>query len=160
MSKHVTNSYRKSLRSLVNGEEQNGLELLRYMYVRFEGGAEEVEVADLGALHDFPPCTASTNLQNFLGEWLAIVQEQGEDLPQRHLRTLLVKMLPQDVKDDLKRMKLLKAPYMDIVDHLQTDASRWIDTKVAQHHIQRRFSALPTTKQRILKPNRSSGDRG
>ena len=101
------------MRSLVNGEELNGLELLRCMWVRYEGGAAEVEVADLGALHDFPACPDAVSLQQYLGEWLSIVQEQGTDLPARHLTTLLTKMLPAEVHADVKRMNLLKAPLHD-----------------------------------------------
>ena len=56
VSPHLTKSFRKTVRSFVNGEELNGLELLRAMWLRFEGGASEVEVADLGALHEFPQC--------------------------------------------------------------------------------------------------------
>ena len=114
------------MRSIVSGEELNGLELLRVVWVKFEGGASEVEVADLGALHEFPQCPDGTVLQQYLGEWLSIVQEQGQDLPQRHLTTLLVKMLPSDVHADVKRMNLLKAPlYAD--SHLPAIRSAPVD---------------------------------
>ena len=33
VSRHVTRSFRKSMRSLVNGEELNGLELLRTLWI-------------------------------------------------------------------------------------------------------------------------------
>ena len=69
----------------------------------------------LGALHNFPECEASTNLSVYLGEWLSLVQEQGMDLPQRHLTTLLVKMLPADVRLDVKTMNLMHDPYQQIV---------------------------------------------
>ena len=65
------------------------------MWIKYEGGAAEVEVADLGALHSFPQCPDGASLQQYLGEWLGLVHEQGQDLPQRNLTTLLVKMLPQ-----------------------------------------------------------------
>ena len=48
------------MRNLVNGEKLNCLELLRVRFLRYEGGAAEVEVADLGAMHDFPPCADSS----------------------------------------------------------------------------------------------------
>ena len=95
VSRHLTKSYRKSIKAFVNGEELNGLELLRKMWGKYEGGASEVEVADLCALHEFPKCPDATMLQQYLGEWLSIVQEQGQDLPHRHLSTLLLKMLPR-----------------------------------------------------------------
>ena len=81
IARHVTKSFRKTMRSLVSGEELNGLELLRLMWIKYAGGAAEVEVADLGALHSFPQCPDGASLQQYLGEWLALVQEQGTDLP-------------------------------------------------------------------------------
>ena len=56
---------------MILGEELNGLELQRVMLLKYEGGAAQVEVADLGALHDFPQCPDSTALQQYLGEWFA-----------------------------------------------------------------------------------------
>ena len=59
-------------------------------------------------------------------------------------------MLPKEVKDDVKRMGLLHAHYMQIVRYLQTEQRRWVDTKVAQAHIQRRFSSLPLGKRQSV----------
>ena len=67
----------------------------------------EVELAELSALHDFPSCPSGSDLPRFLGEWFALVQEHGRDLPQRHLTTLLTNMLPREVHDDVKRMNML-----------------------------------------------------
>ena len=55
-----------------------------------EGGANEVEVAELGCLHDFPACPSAVDLPRYLGEWLALAQDQGRDLPERHPTTLFV----------------------------------------------------------------------
>ena len=112
ISRNVTRSFRKTLKSLVSGEELNGLELWRVLWRDNEGGSLAVEVADLGALHAFPPCPSGADLPRYLGEWLTLVQEQGMDLPERHLTTLLTKLLPPDVQLDVKRMNLLYAPYM------------------------------------------------
>ena len=98
------------MKALVDGQELNGLELWRILWVTMEGGASEVELSDLGALHDFPACGSSSHLPMYLGEWVALVQEQGGDLPPRHLRSLLLKMLPQDAYDEVKRMDLLHSP--------------------------------------------------
>ena len=73
-------------------------------------GANEAEAVDLGSLHTFPKCPNSAVLQQYLGLWMSIVDEQGGDLPSRHLNTLLLKMLPDDVLEDVKRQKLLGGP--------------------------------------------------
>ena len=41
------------------------------IYLTMQGGASEVEVADLGALHAFPQCPNGNDLQRYLGEWIA-----------------------------------------------------------------------------------------
>ena len=74
ISRHVAKTYRKSLRGLVNGEEMNGLELWRLMHLRFESGAEEVELADLGALHMIPKCPSGNELAQYLGDWNMLVK--------------------------------------------------------------------------------------
>ena len=79
----------------------------------------ECELADLGCLHAFPQCPSAKDLPLFLGDWLSLVNEQGQDLPHRHLTTLLKKMLPPEVKDNVKKMGLEFAPYTTIVQHLQ-----------------------------------------
>ena len=130
-------------KTLVDGEELNGAELWRQLWVNNEGGAREVEAADLGALHNFPPCPSGAALPQFLGLWMSMVNEHGMDLPSRHLTTLLLKMLPKDVLADVKKMNVLNSPHQDIVRYLKADAARWTDHAVAQQHIQQRFSVLP-----------------
>ena len=65
------------MESLAGGEEGNGLELWRVLYVNNAGGADEVEVADLGALHSFPACPNPSQLSSYLGLWMSLVGEQG-----------------------------------------------------------------------------------
>ena len=158
ISRHVTKSFRSTLKSLVDGQELNGLELWRVLWATMEGGASEVEVADLGALHNFPSCTSNEHLPRFLGEWLTLVQEQGRDLPDRHLRTLLLKMIPPDAYSEIKRMNLLQAHYLDIVRFLKSEQHRFIDQRVAKVHQQNRFSSLPGSKKDRGLPD--SGQRG
>ena len=50
VSRHVTKHFRKTLRSLVDGEKLIGLEPWRVLFLQHEDGAAEVEVADLGRL--------------------------------------------------------------------------------------------------------------
>ena len=72
-------------------------------------------IADLGALHEFPACPSGRALPAHLGEWINLVQEQGRDLPDRHLRTLLLKMIPADAYNAVKRMNLLDSHYLEII---------------------------------------------
>ena len=98
IDRHVTTSMRSTLKSLVDGEELSGLEVWRILWIRHEGGAQEVDIADLGALQTFPECHDSNLLALYLGEWLTLVQAQGQDLPDRHLRQLLMNMLIKEAR--------------------------------------------------------------
>ena len=62
------------MKGLVDGEGLNGIENKRVLYLQFEGGASEVELADLGALHEFPACPSGNDLSRFLGECVALVR--------------------------------------------------------------------------------------
>ena len=97
--RHVNRDTRKSFKTLVDGEELNGAELWRSLFVNNNGGAGEVEVADLGALHAFPPCPSGADLPHYLGLWLSLslVSSQGMDSPARHLTTRLTRMLHKEV---------------------------------------------------------------
>ena len=79
--RNMSKTFRNTVNSMVDGEKHNGLELWRVLYIANEGGSREVEVADLGALHDFPACTNGADLPQFLGTWVALAHEQGGDLP-------------------------------------------------------------------------------
>ena len=81
MVRHANKSTRKSFRTLVGSEELNGAELRRVLRINNESGAEEVEVADLGALHAFPPCQSGAALPQYWGLRLPIVNGEGSDLP-------------------------------------------------------------------------------
>ena len=57
-------------------------------------------------------------------------------------------MLPQDVKDDLKRITMLNAPCEAIIKYLHKEQSPWTDTQIAQARMQMRVASLPTGKRR------------
>ena len=124
MSRHVTKSFRATMKSLVDGQELNGLELWRVPFITNEGGAQQVEVADLGALHNFPHYENNFDLMAFLGEWITLVQEQGQDLPDRNLRTLLLKMTPKDAYAEVKGMNLRDAHNLQIVTFLKREVPK------------------------------------
>ena len=73
------------------------MELWRVLWRDCKGWTLEVEVADLGALHEVPACQSGNDLAQYLGEWVTLVNEQGQDLPARHLTTLLLSMRPAEV---------------------------------------------------------------
>ena len=53
---------------LAGGEDRNGIELWRKLYMENEGGAEQVALAGLRRLHRFPTCPSQDKLGFYLGE--------------------------------------------------------------------------------------------
>ena len=66
---------------LTNGEDCNGLELWRRLYLENKGGAEHVMLAGISRLHRFPKCPHKTKLGGYLGEWLTLKRQYGGYLP-------------------------------------------------------------------------------
>ena len=94
------------------------MELWRISFVHKEGGAEEVEIANLGALEECLHCQHVHDLAQYLDELLSSVLEQCRDLPRRHLTTLLLSMLPIEVYNDVTSMKLRNPPWQgEAEDH-------------------------------------------
>ena len=67
-SRRVSKTYRSTLKSLVDSQEPNGLELWRVLWVAVEGSASVVESACLSALNTFSECANNESLPRFLGE--------------------------------------------------------------------------------------------
>ena len=108
-----------------------------------------MEVADLGALHTFPECDSVAHLTRYLGRWMSLVQTQGQDLTDRHLRTMRLKMIGPEARDEVKQMKLNDAHYMVIVNRIKGEAGRLADKRVAKLHIQQRRASLPGSKKSV-----------
>ena len=96
------------LRPLLTGG-LNGAEPRRPLFVQNEGGAGEVEVADLGALQAVPARHTVADLPQYLGLWAGIVGTQGHGTAPRHLTRMLTNMLPTEVRGDLKKMNVERA---------------------------------------------------
>ena len=66
---HMDNNVYMRRATLVDGEEGNGLELWRKLYMENEGGAEQVHLAGLARFLTFEKCPHKTKLSTYLGEW-------------------------------------------------------------------------------------------
>ena len=53
---------------LTLGDEHNGLELWRALYVKHKGGAEQMTLAGMGSFLSFPKCSSMDGIQNHVGE--------------------------------------------------------------------------------------------
>ena len=63
IGKQITDTMYYSRTTLTNGEDGNGVELWRALYIQNEGGADQAEVGGMNDFHTFPQCTNVANLQ-------------------------------------------------------------------------------------------------
>ena len=63
------------------GEDRNGLELWRKLFLENEGGAEQVALAGLRRFHKFLKCPSAEKLGHWLGEWEMLRNKHGGSLP-------------------------------------------------------------------------------
>ena len=90
---------------MVNGETCNGLELWRRLYVENEGGAEQVVMAGLRRLHNFPQCPDRSKLGAWLGEWLTLKKSHAHSFSEESLFVMLNSMLPEAVAKEVRDRK-------------------------------------------------------
>ena len=65
---HVTDLIHSRRIQLTLGDEFNGLELWRALYVKHKGGAEQMTLAGMGSFLNFPKCTSMEAIESHVGE--------------------------------------------------------------------------------------------
>ena len=94
---------------LAGGEDQNGLELWRKLFMEFEGGAETVALSGLRRFHGFPRCPSKEKLSTYLGHWQELRNRHGSLVPDQSQWVMLQHMLPEDVAKGARSQR--QAPY-------------------------------------------------
>ena len=57
---------------------------------------------------DFPKCDKIVDLQHHLAQWIQLKGKYGTGLPEEHLIAMLWKILPDDVKEDIKKQRTIR----------------------------------------------------
>ena len=86
--------------------------------------------------HTFPQCTDVANLQTWIGQWVQVRNQFGAGIPESHLKTMFMNILPQKVQDEVRSHRELTT-LQSIIDHILKDIGRYNDAKVAKLHSQR-----------------------
>ena len=89
--------------TMTNGEEFTGLELWKAIFQENCGGSAELANLERGYFVDFPTCDKPAGLQSHLGIGSRLRGKYGNELPAGHLIAMLHKILPDSIKDDVKR---------------------------------------------------------
>ena len=104
---------------LAGGEENNGIELWRKIFMTYEGGAEQVALGGLRRFHRFPPCPPKDELGHYLGEWSYLRTRFGSNIPDSSLWTMSMSIPPEDVQKDVRDRKHLLPSTQHVLDHVQ-----------------------------------------
>ena len=117
IGKQISDTMYHSRTTLTNGEDNNGVELWRALYIQNEGGADQAEVGGMNDFHTFPQCTDVANLQTWIGQWIQVRNQFGAGIPESHLKTMFMNILPQKVQDEVRSHRELTT-LQSIIDHI------------------------------------------
>ena len=103
IGEHVTDLIHSRRIQLTLGDDMNGLELWRALYIKHKGGAEQMTLAGMGTFLNFPKCSNLESLQGHVGEWQLNRMKYGTGISDPHLRLMFLGTLPEQVQSEIKR---------------------------------------------------------
>ena len=131
-------------RGILSGGCENGLELWRGLYLKHEGGADQVELGGMGSLHSFPQCDKVENLQLWVGKWQEIKDMYGKGISEPHLKSMFLNMLPPNVQREIREKPTL-ITLQDCINHVLSDLGRLNDAQLSKMHMERLKSSLSSS---------------
>ena len=137
--------------TMANGEPYNGMELWRALYQENVGGSAALSNLERGYFIDFPKCDKTEDLQSHLSLWLQLKNKYGMHLPIDHLILMLHNILPDVIKEDVKKQKDMKNDLDKQIAHIYSEMGDQVDDKLS------RWNMAKMQKQLRLKPKNSTG---
>ena len=138
--------------TMAGGEEFNGFELWRALFVEFRGGSVEMTCNERGFFIDFPRCTKDEDLQNHIVQWKKLQMEHGVGLPDEHLRHMFRGVIPEHVVEELKKLRVTgQFPTWDLeYNYVYKEIARLNDSRLSKWNLQRLTDSIkPKTSQKI-----------
>ena len=123
-------------RGILSGGGDNGLELWRALFMKHEGGADQVELGGMGSLHSFPQCDKVENLQLWIGKWQEMKDAFGGGISEPHLKSMFVNILPPSVQKEIRERPGLST-LQSCIDHVMSDLGRINDAQLSKLHVER-----------------------
>ena len=143
IGKHLVDSI-YSNRSILSGGGNNGLELWRSLFIKHEGGADQVELGGMGSLHSFPQCDKVENLQLWVGKWQEMKDLYGAGISDTHLKTMFINILPPLVQKEVRERPGI-VTLQQCINHVLSDIGRLNDLKLSKIHSDKLKQSLSAT---------------
>lgn len=144
IGKHVTDTIYTNRSTLCGGGE-NGIELWRALYVKHEGGADQVEIGGIGSLHTFPQCDMIEHLQHLIDKWQETEDLYDAGLTDPHLKSMFLNIMPPTVAKEVRENKTLNT-LQECINHVVSEFGRLNDVKRSQLHSDRLKRSPSSTK--------------
>ena len=120
------------------------------LYHQNSGGSAQLENLEREYFVAFPKCNKLVDLQSHLAQWVQLKKKFGVGLPMEHLIAMMWKILPDEIRDDLKNQNDLRGNldlqlnylYGEFGDSMDEKLSKWNLTKLQQ---QLRYKSKNTT---------------
>ena len=127
--------------ALAGGQEFNDLEPWRKLFVQFGGGAEQVQLAGIRSLHDFPACPSQEKLQLWFAEWQHIQTQRGQNMPDNHRFARFMKSLHDSVSSDTRMRNIRQL--QPAIHFVLADLYRYRDQQLSRVNDKLRSDQLP-----------------
>lgn len=126
---------------LAVGEQFNGMELWRILYMENEGVARQVAVAGRSGWYSSPQCPNTTDVYTYVNQWNTMRVQYGIGVPDDHLVNMFHNILPAAIVTDLRKNRNL----ITLDDHIAevlSDVGRHNDERLVKVHAKRLQNVL------------------
>ena len=131
--------------ALVQGEEFNGIEFWRALYQENIGGSVQLAAMEHSHFISFPKCSSATGLHAHLGQWMQLKATYGSHLPEAHLIYMLWGIIPDDLKEEIKKNKDVRDSLHKQVAWLYEQIAEKTDEKLSRWNLSKLQSQLKHT---------------
>ena len=129
--------------TLTCGEEFNGLELWRALWMENHGGSVEMKVHERNFFIHFPKCAREDEIQTHLGQWCQLRQKFGNDLPEEHVLLMFHNTLPDSVLAEVRKQRDLVTLNQQVA-WVYGELGRYTDSKLSKWNTRRLEQQLKT----------------
>ena len=130
--------------TLVGGEEFNGLEYWRSLFSENVGGSTQLANLERGYFIAFPNCPAIGELEPHLKQWTQLKNKYGMGLPEDHLIGMLWSVIPESMKEEIKKQKDLTGRLDAQINWVFSEIAERTDNKLSKWNLMKLQKQLKT----------------